>query len=126
MAIKFFMIILIFSLSLSLKADDEKIKSLMNSYLKGIHSSDGVKLKALTTQDYFKSVEKNYLTSKTVQRKEFIPFGFDIKINKANLDKNQFWVNIKDKKKASYPDYWYIVIRHKNSFKISDMVHVEE
>jgi hypothetical protein len=119
-------IFILLTLSFNSFANDDEIKDLMNKYLKGVHSRDKSILRDVSTPKFYKSIEKNYLQSKIKQTNKFIPYGFDIKTNKANRDKDQFWVNIKDKKKSSYSDYWYIITKISGSFKISDMIHMEE
>ncbi len=119
-------LLLCFFISLPSFAKQAAIKELMNNYLKAIHTKNAVELKKMTGTDYYKGLEKNYLSSNIKQNKKFIPYGFDIKVNKANVSKDQFWVNIKDKKKKEYSDYWYIIKKEKDNFTIIDMVHAEE
>ena len=124
--IKQSLLVILFFSTVTHASSEKEIKELMNTYLKNIHAKDAMKLKKITTNSFFKSLKNSYLNSKIQQTKQFKPYSFDIKINKANLDKNQYWVNIKDKTKKDYSDYWYIIEKDIHSFKISDMVHIEE
>lgn len=117
---------LTFVFSYQTLADDSEIKGLMNNYLKALHSQDKTMLKNITSKEYYISLNKNFLQKKVAQKNKFISFGFDIKINKAKIDTNQFWVNIKDKKQSEYSEYWYIIEEKKNQFKIIDMIHSED
>jgi hypothetical protein len=122
---KSLLVLLLFS-TVTHASSDKEIKELMNTYLKSIHAKDVINLKKITTNSYLKKLKNSYLNSNIKQTKKFKAYSFDIKINKANLDKNQYWVNIKDKTKKDYSDYWYIIEKNIHSFKISDMVHIEE
>ena len=118
-------IILLLLSSFNLYASDKEIKTLFTTYLDSIHKKDLKQLKSITSKEYYELLEE-YLKKAKPQTQKFNPKGFDIVINPARETKNQFWVNIKDKKKKDYSDYWFIVEKKDSKFIIDRKVHTED
>jgi len=107
------------------KSKDSEIKGLMTSYLEALHKRDLKKLQKMTSPKYFEFLNKNFLIKKIQQDRKFRPNGFDIKIKKANIKKDQFFINIKDKASKEYTDFWYVLKLKEKKLIISNMVHKE-
>ena len=106
--------------------NDQKIKQLMNSYLKSLHHYDTKLLKKISTPRYYQEMSPKLKSKSTKHLGEFKPYTFDLQIKKALETPNMFFVKIKDKKKNKFGDYAYIIIKQDRSFVIDSIFFEEE
>lgn len=101
-----------------------EIKNLMNAYLKGMNHQSESQIKAISSDKYFKLLNKNNRLQKVFKMNKIPPketFEFDMVYKKAAVTKNLFLVNIKDPKQKDYGEYWYYVKFEKGKYYIDDM-----
>lgn len=113
------LIFFVFSIS-CFAIDQKESKELFKSYLESIRSSDKSKLEKVITKEYFNELSKKKLIEEMfkMNKKSNEKIDFDISIKKAALQKNLYYVNIKNKSDKHFGHNWFRVIRLKDKYKI--------
>ncbi len=117
--------VILFSLFLGLSSvsfgakDNVKTQmyQLIFGHLSSIKNKSETNLKKTVTDEFFKVMSKDGQLKKlfSLQSPSKSNIVFDIKVQKANVSKDTFFVNIKDKTASKYDSYWYVVKKDKSS-----------
>lgn len=98
----------------------DQSKELFTKYLTSIQGAKESEFKAITTKKYYddlkkkKHIEEMFKLNKNNKSK----IDFDIKIEKAQSEKDVYFVNIKDKKDKHYDHNWFRVLKKDNQYLI--------
>ncbi len=115
-----------FLISTSLYANDKEIKNLMNNYLKSLHHFDANLLMKVSSDQFYKQMEKTVKGKKLKHKGDFENYDFDISIKQANVTPNRFFVKLKSKGDKGFGDYFYVVDKKNKAYLIDSMGHSEE
>ncbi len=117
-------LLILFLISFSSFAGSKSdFESLMQKYVKAVAVHDKSTLKAMTGEKYYKQLIKKLPPKQDSVKEKVI---FDLTFKKGAHIPNTYLVNIKDKSKKEYSEFWYVFEKKNNSYKIIDMVQVEE
>ena len=106
-------------------SQEKELEKLMGTYLKSLNTLNYNELEKITSKTYFKKLKESYKV-KNADQKTKEKYIFDLKYKKASLEKDLYFVNIKDKKDKDFHEYWYLVKKIKNDFIITDMKMLED
>lgn len=98
----------------------DQSKELFTQYLTSIQESKEEKFKSITSTKYYEDLksEKHLEEMFKLNKKNKSKIDFDIKIKKAQNEKEVFFVNIKDKEVKNFDHNWFRVIKKDNKFII--------
>lgn len=106
-------------------ASNQDIQILMNDYLMAFKNHDEDKIKKLSTDKYYKMLKKTSIIELAFSKKNTHTkdkASFDFKVKEGARDKEMLFVNIKDKNDLEYGEYWYVLKKEKDKYKIDDMI----
>lgn len=114
-----FLIIAIISLN-CFAISQEDSKDLFTRYLDSIRSKKEDLFRSIVTDKYYKDLKNKKMIQEMFEmnKKSKKKLNFDIKIKKAGLDKDTYFINIKDKSQKNYGHNWFKVIKVNNKYKI--------
>lgn len=113
------MTFLLFSYSCFAGPEKKDFTQLMNNYFDYVLQEDEEKLQTILSQEYYqhlkktKSLEPIYEKNRK-NKPDPKNRKFDLTYQKASVDKDLYFVNIKDPKASDFDDQWYEVRVQKN------------
>ena len=131
-----FFSILIFSVPVFSKQNIDKtgedLYATTKNFLTSIVRVDKILYKESVSKKFYKEQTTNGFIKKAFSKKKKkqsnpAPIDFDFKFKKGAVDKDYFFVNIKEKNEKSFSDSWFIVKKNsKGSFVIDGIHHFED
>jgi pyocin large subunit-like protein len=123
-----FLLALLLCSSNALAIPSEEIRTLSHNFLSSIIRGDKKLYQDSTSKSFFKHqteigfIKKTFIQKTRSEKK----IDFDMKIKKGKVEKDYYFVNIKEKIKPYYEDSWFIVKKIDGKFVIDGLHHFEE
>ena len=121
------LLFLIPSISLALSTSKEKkLKATMNSYLHAMKNKNESELQKVVSTKYFKFMKKTKLLESSFKKqKPGKVEDFDFTFKPFAIEKNAYFVNIKNKEDKFYSDYWFVIKKVNEKFLIDSSVFLD-
>ena len=121
---RFFLLINLFS-TLAYGFESNDVEKLMMNYLSSIKNKNKEALMSLTTEKYFKTLDKDNGVSElfSMQESSKNKINVDIKVIKQE---SGYRANIKNKSDKKYDHYWFSIVEENKKLLIDGTFHIEE
>jgi hypothetical protein len=104
-----------------------ELKKTSHNFLSSILKRDQKLYKESTSEKFFKSQKEQGFIKRVFSKspKKITGLDFDMKFQKGLVDKDYYFVNIKEKNQKRYDDSWFIMKKIKGKFVIDGIHHFE-
>jgi hypothetical protein len=105
---------------------EARLKAVMSSYLVAMKNKNENELKKVVSTKYFNFMKKTKLLESSFKKqKPGKVKDFDFTFRPLALEKNAYFVNIKNKEDKFYSDYWFVIKKVNEKFLIDSSVFLD-